>query len=71
MKRALELGEALSNSPNPGTVDNIVDFLLPYVKEPEDREQAADLLWSASEEQFTELMELVGGQAQAENPTPD
>ena len=72
VKTALALGGALkSGDPKPETIDGVVAFLLPYIKEPEDRKQAEDLLWTASETQFTRLMDLLSGKEgeDEENPT--
>jgi hypothetical protein len=72
VKTALALGNNLkSGDPTPETIDDVVGFLLPYIKKPTDRKQAEDLLWTASEEQFTRLMDLVAGKdgAEEENPT--
>ena len=69
VKKALQLREDMEENPNPKTVDEIVEFLIPYVKEPQDRNKANELLWEASEDQFMSLMELVGGQSDNGNPT--
>jgi hypothetical protein len=39
----------------------MVDFLLPFVKNPEDRNLAREALLDASEDQFNELLGLVSG----------
>lgn len=56
----------------PEMIDHLVEFLLVYVKEPENRTEARNALLDASEEQFYQLLDLVGGgDAQsAANPTP-
>ena len=47
-------------------IDDIVTFLLPFIKEPVDRLEAAETLWDASQAQFEELMSALVGQT---NPT--
>jgi hypothetical protein len=73
VRTALALGNNLkSGNPTPETIDDVVGFLLPYIKEPTDRKQAEDLLWTASEAQFTRLMDLIAGRdgdEDEENPT--
>lgn len=77
VKKALALGSVLKDKQNlqPEAVDEIVAFLLPYVQEPTDRAKAEELLWTASEAQFLQLMDLVAGkngtgdEEGAENPT--
>lgn len=49
--------------PQPETVEEMVEFLLPYITEPENREQARQALWKLSENQFNELMDVVGGRS--------
>ena len=68
-KRALELKVQFQEDPRPETVDNMVSFLLPYVTEPEDRGQAEEALWDASEAQFMQLMDLIAGKESEGNPT--
>jgi hypothetical protein len=73
VKTALQLGTNLkAGDPQPETIDDIVAFLLPYITAPKDRKQAEELLWTASEEQFTRLMDLIAGKDgddDEENPT--
>lgn len=64
-RRALELKDQAKLDPTPATIDEMVEFLLPYVKEPEDRKEAADALWDASEEQFNQLLDVISGKGQA------
>lgn len=56
-----------ANVINENVIDEMVDFLLPLVKEPVDRDEARAALWDASQEQFEEMMAaLIGGNV---NPT--
>ena len=65
---ALELFEGFKENPSPKSVDKMVEFFLPFVTEPEDRKEAEDALWMASEIQIGELIQaILGG---GENPTP-
>jgi DNA-dependent RNA polymerase auxiliary subunit epsilon len=51
-------------------LDSIVDFILDYVKEPQDREEAKDVLFDLSQEQFYGVLGSVGGiGGDDENPT--
>jgi hypothetical protein len=47
--------------PTPDMIDEMVDFLVDYVTEPADRNEAKELLWDASQEQIMALMQAVGG----------
>lgn len=44
------------------TIRDMVEFLLAYIKEPVDRQQAENLLWEASEAQFMTMLEAITGQ---------
>jgi hypothetical protein len=44
------------------------DYLLPFIVEPEDRDEARTALLDASQEEYEELMRFVNGGG-AENPT--
>jgi len=68
MRRALELREQLQAEPGPELVDTIIEFLLPYVTEPADREAAIEALWDASEAQFEEMLAAVQGGNPADPP---
>jgi hypothetical protein len=60
-RAAIALQERVESALSVALVDEIVDFLLPYVKEPEDRHEAREALLDASREQFTELLSAVAG----------
>lgn len=70
MRTALELYQQWQDRDNlrPELVDEMVEFLLPHVTEPADREEARSALWDCSEEEFQTFLEAVVGK-QAE-PSP-
>lgn len=68
-REALKFMQLLKGDPTVETIDGMVDFLVEYVTEPTDREQAREALWDASEAQFNTLLRSVLGQAGDENPT--
>ena len=47
----------------PEMVDATIDYLLPYVEEPVDRDQARDALMEATQKQILGLLNAVGGNA--------
>lgn len=62
MRQATHIQAALKASQLTAEVmDELVAFLLPYVVEPADRQEATDLLWEASQEQIEEAMRGIGG----------
>ena len=68
-KKALEFRQAIeSNQVTPGAIDALVDFLLPYVKEPKNRKEAKEALFDATESQFLQLIDVVSGNND-ENPS--
>lgn len=67
-RSALEFLDGLKKEQGPSQVDRMIDFLLPFVKEPQDRNLAREALFDASEEQFNELLGIVSGGGV--NPTP-
>ena len=68
MRSALEFRERMSaGDPKPETVDALIDFLLPYVQEPENRGEAREALLDATQEQYNELLGAISGGN--ENPT--
>lgn len=67
-RKLLELSHKFENKTDPEALDAMIDLLLPYVKEPENRDEAREALWDASEAQFKMLLDLVSGKT-PENPT--
>ena len=67
-KRSVELMQKAADvQHNPDIVDELVEFVLDYVIEPEDRDEAREQLLDATEEQFEEIIAQIGGLQQ--NPT--
>lgn len=68
-RQATVFAERLKSGPTPQLFDEMVAFLLPFVVEPEGRDEACEALWNASGKQFTDIMEaLVGGGASGSLP---
>ncbi len=69
-RKALEFRQKLnSGNADPDTIDLLVEFLLPYLVEPVDRNVAREELFDASETQFIQLIDVVIGNTSGENPT--
>lgn len=68
MRQALSFQEKLTTNPTANTVDELVDFLMLYVTEPEDKAEARELLLDASQAQFMELLTAITGDNET-NPT--
>jgi hypothetical protein len=69
-KRALLLQRALAE-PNADTVDQIVEFLLPFVVKPEGEKEKREALLQASQSQFVSLFNAVAGvETEASDPKP-
>jgi len=70
-QRALEFKDRLiSGNVGAAIVDELIEFLLPYVVEPADREEAREtLLHGASQTQFLDMMAaMTGGGQEGEVP---
>ena len=52
----------------PEYYDNLITFILAYVSEPEDRDEAREALLDASAEQYMDILSAITGKD--ENPTP-
>jgi len=52
---------------NPNIIDDLIEFILGYVIEPADRDEAREQLLDASEAQLGEIIAQIGGLNQ--NPT--
>ena len=67
-KKSLELMHRASDTNNdPAVIDELVDFILEYVVEPEDRDKARQELMDATQAQFESIVAQIGGLEQ--NPT--
>lgn len=72
VKKGMELADRMQDKKaSPSSIDDMVEFLLPYITEPKDREEARDTLLDASQEQFMVLVKAVSGESEEENPTVD
>jgi hypothetical protein len=70
LKRALQFQQQISaGQATPQMVDDIIQFLADYVTDVP-REQAVDLLYEASEEQFMDMLTGITGSSEAEVPPP-
>ena len=70
MKKALELKTAMeSGTIVPENLDALIEFVLPYVKEPVDRDQARELLWDGSQNDFDRMLRAITGDIGSINPT--
>jgi len=64
--------QTLATDPSPDVVDDMVEFLLPWITIPEDRDEAREMLWDASEQDFWDLFNAVQGGAEKNlPPTPN
>jgi len=73
MKSGLELREGVRKMQedkisDPALIDQMINFMLPYIAEPKDRERAYDLLLDASENEINTVMDAIVG-SDEENPT--
>lgn len=69
MRVGLELSERFSSGRlTPQMVDALVEYLLPYVQQPAEREAARQALLDASQAQFEEMMRAVNGGEAAGRP---
>lgn len=61
-RRALELAESLKASdPSPRLLDDLVEFVLPYVVKPKDRKAAEEALLDLSQNEFDKIMDAIAG----------
>lgn len=70
-RRGLEFKARMAQGIDPEAIDEMVDYLLEFVTEPEDREEAKKVLFDANEEQFNAMIDALTGENQVENPTVD
>jgi len=67
-KKSIELMQkAADPQSNPNIIDDLIEFILGYVIEPADRDEAREQLLDASEAQLGEIIAQIGGLNQ--NPT--
>lgn len=60
-RQALEFKRQMQGDIGPEMVDTMVAYLLPYVSEPVDRDQAREALMDATQTQFMEMLGAIGG----------
>jgi len=68
MREALRFQELIQEKPSVQTVDAMIDFILNFVTEPKDKDEARALLLDASEQQFTDMLGAITGDMTEENP---
>lgn len=59
MREGLKLRNMSVTADPDAAIAGMIEFILPYVTEPVDREQAREALWDASEEQIEQIMDAV------------
>ena len=59
-------------------IPEMIDFLITYVTEPEDREEAKEAMWDVTEDQYNDMLDSIIGKQEEneegeeiENPTVD
>jgi len=62
-RQALKFRGDLMSDPSAEVIDEMIEWLVQYVEEPQDREEASEALLDATEEQFFQLIELIGSGA--------
>lgn len=78
-KKTIELSNSLNKLKkageeyaDPKLFDDLVDFLVEYIEEPKDRNEAKEALYDASQTQFTDMLNaLMGGGQEAIPPTSE
>jgi len=73
LKNSMEYNKKIKSRKgiDPELVDDMIDFLLPYITEPEDRDEARRLmLTDLTEEQFTEMFEALSPKEEEEEENP-
>ena len=68
-RQALEFSRKIQeNSTSPEVLDELVDYLMQFITEPEDEKSKKDALWMASENEFMKLLSALMGGNETENP---
>ena len=71
-KKALEFSARIkAKQIDPAMFDDMVEFLLPFVKEPADRDAARAALWDASQAQFETAMQALSGGGEHSTVPPE
>lgn len=61
-RQALKYREELRSNPSVATMDQMVEFMLGFVAEPEDREQARELLLDLSREGYERVLQAINAE---------
>ena len=69
MKKGLEFRAIRAQGVSPESIDEMVNYLLEYITEPKDREEAKETLYDATEDQYNEMIDALTGATETENPT--
>lgn len=68
-RQAMELLAMDTRAEGPAAIDRMIDMLLPYVVEPEDRDAARAALEDASQNEFDSMLAALAGRADPLSPT--
>ena len=75
LKKGLEYRAKIAGKePAPETIDDMVEFLIEYIEEPADPDEAREAMMNANEEQFNYVIDMITGTEEEEgeeNPTVD
>jgi hypothetical protein len=63
-RKAADFWSKMGEMSGPESYDAMVDFLVDFVEEPEDREAAKEALWELSENDYRDLIDKVMGRAE-------
>lgn len=69
LRKALDLRKRWASMSDPEFIDELIEFLLPYVVEPTDRAEASEALMEASAKQFMAMLEAAQGEVGESRPT--
>lgn len=61
VKKALEFAERMKAETSMATMDAVVEFLVDYVTEPQERSAKLEALMDATQEQIQELLDALSG----------
>jgi len=67
MRQAAVLERKLAKDVTLEVVDEMVEFLLDFIVEPQDRQKAEELLWEASQDDFEAMLGTVTGASVGED----
>ena len=67
-REAVRFSTLIRKDPSVEAIDSMVEFLSQYIIEPQDREEAKELLWDASENQFMDMLAAMKGDDEESDP---